>query len=278
MSNGCVNHCKIVLLALLVPAAACNDGPLDLENRLVCSLTLGCEVDPLTLGPLGGTVSFLDSAVTITVPAGALTQYATFGIDSATTWIVDPLVNSGTPFDFRPHGVAFAESVAVALTYDPDDLAQHVLEDELRLFRFGDGGWQEIPGSSVDTEANIVSANVTNFSTLYPRGVDVATVIVDPVDTSVVEGQAVQLSAVTLDASNDTLHSRVGHWSSSNSFVATVDTVGSVSAVAPVTVFIVDTAGGTNATVHRYHAGHQRDRVGSKCRVELNRYSDRDGI
>lgn len=55
-------------------------------------------------------------------------------------------------------------SFTLSVHYDDTDVPDSVNENSLALYQFADGEWSEIPNSSVDTEANIVSVTVEDPS------------------------------------------------------------------------------------------------------------------
>ena len=63
-------------------------------------------------------------------------------------------------------------SLTFGMHYTEADVEQAgVDEDSLRLYRFADGEWTELPGSTVDTDANIVTTSVDNLSVLGTESV-----------------------------------------------------------------------------------------------------------
>jgi parallel beta-helix repeat protein len=56
-------------------------------------------------------------------------------------------------------------SVELDVQYDDSDVKEaSVAEESLRLYVYADGEWTEVPGSSVDTEANVVSGDLTDVN------------------------------------------------------------------------------------------------------------------
>src|SRR5713101_6387654 len=184
----------------------------------------------------GGTLTVQSGAVQIVVPADALASNTNLSVVASTAFANDPRVVKGTPFEFGPAGTNFAKPVALKIKYDVANLLPGTEESALEIyFHDPSSGWQVVPGSTVDLNAKVVSAQVSHFSTyatLTP--IPAATVTVTPATASVVVGGTQQLTATLRDAANNVLTGRTVTWSSSNTAVATVDpATGLVSGVAP---------------------------------------------
>jgi hypothetical protein len=122
------------------------------------------EVGAVTVvGSAGATVSAGDGDVTLTVPAGALP--ADVGITVGPVGEVPPQVTTvpGTAWEFGPDGLVFDTPVTLAIRYDPAALGA-IVEHRLRLHKIRGGGLVEVPGSTVDTAANVVSGQISGFS------------------------------------------------------------------------------------------------------------------
>ena len=59
--------------------------------------------------------------------------------------------------------------ILLNISYNDADVT-NLEEDSLRLYRWNETEWEEIPGSNVNTAKNYVYANVTNFSQIAPFG------------------------------------------------------------------------------------------------------------
>jgi len=97
------------------------------------------------------------------------------GIKSVITPETDPdgKVNVGkyvNLIDVTEHSWVTEDSwILLNISYNDADVT-NLEEDSLRLYRWNETEWEEIPGSNVNTAKNYVYANVTNFSQIAPFG------------------------------------------------------------------------------------------------------------
>ena len=131
----------------------------------------GSQVAAAVVGAEGGTIR-LDNGVSVTVPAGALTEDVELGIEYVED--VDALdlatlpegVESGDgALVLTPHGTVFAEPVTVTMptTLDDEDLGLWRLPDE--------DGTEWEPDGAVTIEDGLLSFNVLEFSVYSPSAV-----------------------------------------------------------------------------------------------------------
>lgn len=113
--------------------------------------------------PGGGTFSFVDSLVTLVVPAGALSEAVQITVTSLDTVGV-PRGVAGALFDFRPDGLEFLQPVDLTVQYEIVRLPLGLTEDFLRLFEFTSGMPQLVVGALWDRDANTVSGQISGFS------------------------------------------------------------------------------------------------------------------
>lgn len=120
-----------------------------------------------TVGPDGGVVEAHRGRVTLDFSAGAVSEE----IDVR----VSPLANVGVPgavtptaFDFGPDGTVFDAPVALTLGYNQSEVPEGFDETELVILgtSHDTGELVPIPGSTVDPDANTISANISGFSTI----------------------------------------------------------------------------------------------------------------
>jgi WD40 repeat protein len=123
------------------------------------------------VGPTGATLSVQGGSVALTVPAGALAQPTPIGVEPATDAPSDSRVIGGTAFTFTPEGTEFATPASLSIGYAPSAITGE--ENALRLYKASSGGWQEVPGSIVDTAAHTVSGSIGGFSTYAVLGASV---------------------------------------------------------------------------------------------------------
>ncbi len=101
------------------------------------------------------------------------------------------------------------------------------------------------PGSSVMTAT---VDGVTATATITVTAVAVASVSITPPTASLTTGSTVQLTATALDAAGNVLTGRAVTWTSGTPAVATVNSAGLVTGVAPGTAVITADVGGVTAT------------------------------
>jgi len=108
----------------------------------------------------GGSVISQNQKATVTIPRGALATSTMITIDETTQRSVG--LNNG--YRFGPEGQHFDLPVTIAINYDAESLPANVRASDLRLGKFVNGKWQEVPGSFVVTSANTVRGTVSDFS------------------------------------------------------------------------------------------------------------------
>lgn len=118
------------------------------------------------VGPGGGTISSFDGAVTLTVPAGALSEETGITIAPTTSYPNVPGLDviAGTAFAFGPDGLTFHEPARLALGYDESNLPAGAGEGSLTLQKAVGTEWQPT-GSMLNHIANTVTGFITSFST-----------------------------------------------------------------------------------------------------------------
>jgi hypothetical protein len=114
-----------------------------------------------TIGEGGGTVQSADGRLTVTIPAGALTE--------ATNISIQPLSNEaplgmGLGYRLGPEGTTFAVPVTLTFAYD-DALLNGVPEEFLWIVTQAENGtWNAMLRSGVDAANHSVSVETTHFS------------------------------------------------------------------------------------------------------------------
>lgn len=187
--------------------------------------------DPQVVGPSGGTVSFLNGAVRITVPAGALSADVRLTAAATTNFPASVLVLSGSTIDLGPTGTTFATPVTVTVAYDPNSLPAGVNESELRLRKVIGNEWEDAGDSSPNVAANTVTASLSSFSVYGVLGIEVDGVDISPDEATIPVGGSQQFAAAAVGG-GVTLPNRAITWSTVDPLVATVDGTGLVTAVA----------------------------------------------
>ncbi|MDX1812239.1 MAG: hypothetical protein R3240_09850, partial [Gammaproteobacteria bacterium] len=115
------------------------------------------------IGSAGGTVNSVDNKVSIDFPQDALTETKNITINLLSTYPTGVLADS--VYNFGPEGLSFTKPVEVTLYYDENALPQGVDESQLWVAELSEGRWFKVPGSSVDTNNNLVKTTVNGFST-----------------------------------------------------------------------------------------------------------------
>ena len=221
---------RTVLTGLLVTFGllSCGDGPVQPTEG--------------TIGPAGGTLSFLNGLVTVTFPANAVTESTVFTAAAATGAPSSNLLVAGSAVDITP-AYDFATPVQVTVKVSGLTLPTGVNASELRLDKAVGGQWQVLDGSAYDAGAGTVTASSSSFSTFGVVGVAAASVDVAPASDTIFVGNNTQLEATVKDGAGTTLPNRTVTWSSNSSSVASVDADGLVTGVASGTATITAMSG-----------------------------------
>src|SRR4029079_10768033 len=102
----------------------------------------------------GASFSVLSSAVTVTVPAGALTQKKNITVAPAATPPTNNRLMPGTAYEFGPNGITFASPVTITIKYDPSKLTAGSPESALQLYEGIVGtGWRVVAGGTCSKTA-----------------------------------------------------------------------------------------------------------------------------
>jgi len=103
------------------------------------------------------------------------------------------------------------------ISYADSDLGV-VNESLLEMWRYN-GSWSKVPGTSVDTARNIVTANITSFSIFVPLGsvAPDAPVLLYPINSTTITSTTPTLNfTIPADPDNDTLHFIVELYNNTN--------------------------------------------------------------
>ncbi|MBM4116641.1 hypothetical protein FJ251_02720 [bacterium] len=130
--------------------------------------------DGTVVGPAGGTFGFAAGAVTLSVPAGALAADTEISVSARSSHPASDAYAPGTCFEFAPDGLSFAAPVTLTIAYDEATLPAGVGESSLELCEIVGDEWAVVPGYSVDTTANTLSAPIDGFSGYGAVGLDTA--------------------------------------------------------------------------------------------------------
>lgn len=215
-----------------------------------CALALGllaCKETPtgvLGVGPSGGTLSFLDGAVEVVVPAGALDSTVNLSVRRVSGYPRVYTLVPETVIEITPAGVFFAKPLEVRIIYPellvPSNIG--VSEDELGVYRIVENAWSRVSGEVLDVGGNTLRFAVVSLGTFAVLGHPVASVALNSAAIVVDSGGSSALTAVVRSAAGVVLPRRLIAWSSSNPAVASVSDSGRLSALRPGVVSITATA------------------------------------
>ena len=116
------------------------------------------------VGSNGGIVVAADDSVALSLPPGAVEEETQFSIQRATGIPIVPGMSTMNVFELGPHGTQFHEAAVLSLGYSARSIHPNIDESELIMVTYVNGSWREVPGSSVDTELNVVSAPLAHLS------------------------------------------------------------------------------------------------------------------
>ena len=203
-----------------------------------------------TLGPAGGTLSVLDGAVIITVPAGALNTTVEFSVRPISDAAVTARIVPGSGFEIvttpsRPIPLSTLE-----LRFNPAILPAGANEGTLQLYSLVGNAWHVVPGSTVSTSRHSVSGGFQLGATFGAAITSVGSIALDDAlrNDALYTGEARQLSTVVRDPEGYILTGRTIAWASSNPAIATVAD-GTVTATGAGSAIITASAEGKSDTV-----------------------------
>ncbi|HEX8692646.1 MAG TPA: Ig-like domain-containing protein, partial [Longimicrobium sp.] len=212
------------------------------------------------VGSAGGTFPFVGGKVVMGFPAGALAEDWRISVSPATVSAAGYVAN--TAYSFGPSGLTFALPVSLTISYDDANLPPGANEANLVICEFKASAWSEVPGSSVNTTVNTVTAPISHFSryAVFTEGScggdtggggggggggkPVGSVAVAPPSASVAAKGSQLLTATVLDKQNNPLPGIAVTWSSTNggSFTTTTGTTNASGQAT--TTFTVDSVAG----------------------------------
>jgi plastocyanin len=135
-----------------------------------------------------------DGKLKITIPVNTIARDKLGHPLSSLTVDVDPDPSCPVPEDehiiglaysFKPDGATFSPPIEIVFTYDPDELSEGVLEEEL-ILAFCDeasGEWVQVAGD-VNKDNNTITAHISHFTTYAIIGKGI-TIVVPPAPTPV---------------------------------------------------------------------------------------------
>lgn len=128
-------------------------------------------VQGATVTTQGGTFTFQNGAVTLAVPAGAVSSPVAMTVVEDT----DPppaapagYQISGKVYRLGPVGVTFAQPVTVTLKYDPGKLPSFAMSGDLAVLQRGTGAWSGLSDVAVNVAAGTISGKAASFAVAPP--------------------------------------------------------------------------------------------------------------
>lgn len=198
----------------------------------------------------GASFSVFDGAVSVTVPAGAVTSPRNISVRAATNPPPARRFVQGSGYEFGPDAENFQQAVTITIKYDPAAVSADSPESGLQLYEAVQNSWQLVPGSTVDLAARTVSGNVTHMSTygvLMQPIVDTVRVAATP--ASIVVKTSFQFTATLKDSAGVTLTRPIA-WTTSASDVLQIDAVtGVATALIPGTAIVTATSEKKSGTI-----------------------------
>ena len=205
--------------------------------------------DGAVVGVAGNSFTVFDGAVSVAVPAGAVTGNTSLTVAPAVNPPASVRLISGSVFDLGPTATTFSQPVTLTLRYDPALVTGGNSESELQLYEVVAGSWSLVSGSSANTGTRTVSGSVSRlgtFAVMVPQRVETVTIGGDLSPLTVVTTR--QLSATLRDIEGVAL-TRPIEWSSSNPSVLSIDAAtGLATAKIPGTATITAAAEGKSTT------------------------------
>ena len=110
----------------------------------------------------GGTLVTQNGNVKVVFPASAVLEDYHFSVLPQTP-PAGATVVPGSYYEFAP-STSFAKPVQLTLKYNGAALPAGVAESSLKLLRFSNGSWSEVPGSTVDVGNDVATGALNGFS------------------------------------------------------------------------------------------------------------------
>ena len=113
------------------------------------------------IGPAGGQLQSADGAISINIPAGALSANTPVGIQPISN---EAPLGIGKGYRLTPEGTTFARPVTITMKYESDSLINTASDFLWIASQAADGSWVGHRKSVVDVNARTVSVQTTHFS------------------------------------------------------------------------------------------------------------------
>ncbi|MBS2030609.1 MAG: Ig-like domain-containing protein [Deltaproteobacteria bacterium] len=211
-----------------------------------------------TIGKDGGKLHSDDCGFTLTIPAGALPQDVPFVLQTVASPNLPSItgrVRVSKDCGVQPI-VPFAKPATVTLDYDPTQVPKQVSEGDVDV-RVAPSSAKEVrlQNLSVDTNAHVATATTTatgDFFATAPQGPQPAEIDLTPASAVALKpGQTQQFTAVVKDDTGEPDPTPVT-WAVDLQRVATIDSNGLLTAVAPGVAVVTAAAGTVTASVQVY--------------------------
>lgn len=128
----------------------------DASGQLAMAVTAGGIVSPA-----GATLTGFGGAITLLVPAGAVSVPTAIRLSVSTNPLLDPTAASGSVYDVGPAGFTFAQPATVRVRFSPGNGPVGLPVSGYGLRRFAGGAWVAIPGGTIDAPATVAEAPLT---------------------------------------------------------------------------------------------------------------------
>jgi len=166
------NSASIIIIALLASTIlfACGGGgggggaPAQRAKAMPVSTPVGTAIGSAittTIGAAGGTLTSLDSTVTLSIPPGALAADTAIGIQAITNHAHG---GKGSAYRFTPDGQTFQKPVALTFTYTDADLEGTAAQALGAAYQSADGYWHWLLHPTLDATAKTVTISTAHFT------------------------------------------------------------------------------------------------------------------
>lgn len=148
------------------------------------------------IGAQGGTISVDEGSITLKIPAGALDENVSIGVQEIET---TNLAGIGKSYRLTPHDVEFKEPIEISFSYDETVVASVqtlgiAFQDEKNV-------WNYVANPVIDTETKTVTVKSDHFS---DWGIMAYTYLI-PMDPTIETGGRIELTAVRFVRIDDDL-------------------------------------------------------------------------
>lgn len=156
----------VLCMASLLACKTDKVKPVDEENPVVAALvrpkgtSTGAAVTR-RVGPEGGVLTSSACGVTLNIPAGALKQEVTIGIEPITR---TNIAGVGQSFRLTPHGVQFEKPISVTYAYDVETDSIALIQTLGFAYQMESGIWKFVGASSYDIQWGTVTFKTKHFS------------------------------------------------------------------------------------------------------------------